>query len=57
MRASPGEDRVRDFHRNGAEYIVSADMSCLLHMKGVIDRLALPLKVVHIAQLLNGGPT
>jgi hypothetical protein len=31
-------------------------MSCLLHMKGVIDRLKLPLKVIHIAQILNGGP-
>jgi len=40
----------------GLEYIASADMSCLLHMKGVIDRLKLPLKVVHIAQILNGGP-
>ena len=51
-----GEDRVRDFHRHGAEYIASADMSCLLHMKGVIDRLGLPLKVIHVAQVLNGGP-
>lgn len=51
-----GEDRVRDFHRHGAEYIASADMSCLLHMKGIIDRLGLPMKVVHIAQILNGGP-
>ncbi|MDG3004267.1 (Fe-S)-binding protein [Paludisphaera mucosa] len=51
-----GEDRVRDFHRHGAEYIASADMSCLLHMKGIIDRLGLPLKVIHVAQILNGGP-
>jgi hypothetical protein len=25
-------------------------------MKGVIDRLKLPIKVIHIAQILNGGP-
>ena len=31
-------------------------LSCLLHMKGVIDRLKLPVKVIHIAQILNGGP-
>jgi L-lactate dehydrogenase complex protein LldE len=49
-------DRVRDFHRHGAEYIASADMSCLLHMKGVIDRLMLPIRVIHIAQILNGSP-
>jgi hypothetical protein len=30
-------------------------MSCLMHRKGVIDRLKLPMKLVHIAQILNGG--
>ena len=56
VSAKMGYDRVHDFHRHGAEYIVSADMSCLLHMKGVIDRLKLPIKVIHLAQILNGGP-
>ena len=56
VSAKMGYDRVHDFHRHGVEYIASADMSCLLHMKGVIDRLGLPTKVVHIAQILNGGP-
>ena len=56
VSAKMGYDRAHDFHRHGAEFIASADMSCLLHMKGVIDRLKLPLKVIHIAQILNGGP-
>jgi L-lactate dehydrogenase complex protein LldE len=56
VSAKMGYDRAHDFHRHGAEYIVSQDMSCLLHMKGVIDRLKLPMKVIHIAQVLNGGP-
>ena len=56
VSAKMGYDRVHDFHRHGVEYIVSADMSCLLHQKGVIDRLGLPLKVIHISQILNGGP-
>jgi L-lactate dehydrogenase complex protein LldE len=56
VSAKMGYDRVHDFYRHGAEYIASADMSCLLHMKGVIDRLKLPLKVIHLAQILNGGP-
>ena len=56
VSAKMGYDSVHDFHRHGAEYIASADMSCLLHLKGVIDRLKLPLKVIHIAQILNGGP-
>jgi L-lactate dehydrogenase complex protein LldE len=56
VSAKMGYDRVNDFHRHEVEYIASADMSCLLHMKGVIDRLKLPMKVIHIAQILNGGP-
>ena len=56
VSAKMGYDRVHDFHRHGAEYIASADMSCLMHMKGVIERLKLPMKVIHIAQILNGGP-
>ena len=56
VSAKMGYNRVNDFHRRGVEYIVSADMSCLLHMKGVIDRLKLPIKVIHVAQILNGGP-
>ena len=49
--------RTSPYHPpHNAEYIASADMSCLLHMKGVIDRLKLPMKVVHIGQILNGGP-
>jgi len=56
VSAKMGYDRVHDFYRHGTEFIVSADMSCLLHMKGVIDRLKLPMKVIHIAQVLNGGP-
>lgn len=56
VSARMGHDRVHDFLRHGVEYIASADMSCLLHMKGVIDRRQLPLKVVHVAQILNGGP-
>jgi L-lactate dehydrogenase complex protein LldE len=52
-----GLDRVHDFSRHGVEYVASADMSCLMHMKGVIDRLALPMRVIHIAQILNGAPS
>jgi L-lactate dehydrogenase complex protein LldE len=55
VSAKTGSDRVDDYVRNGAEYIASADMSCLLHLKGIIDRRGLPLKVIHIAQILNGG--
>lgn len=56
VSAKMGQDRTADFLRQGAEYIASGDMSCMLQMKGIIDREKLPLKVIHLAQILNGGP-
>ena len=55
VSARMGYDKVNDHHKAGAEYIVSADMSCLMHQKGCADRLGLPIKVIHIAQILNGA--
>ncbi|MCU0839028.1 MAG: (Fe-S)-binding protein [Rhodospirillales bacterium] len=51
-----GYDKVNDFAQAGAEYIVSADSSCLMHQKGCAERLGLNLQFIHIAQILNGAP-
>ncbi|MEA1052556.1 (Fe-S)-binding protein [Lamprobacter modestohalophilus] len=50
-----GQDKVRDHVQCGAEYVVSADSSCMLHQKGCATRLGLPLKFLHIAEVLNGA--
>jgi L-lactate dehydrogenase complex protein LldE len=55
VSAKMGQDKVTDHSRAGAEYIVSADMSCLMHQKGCAERLGLPVKFIHIAQILNGA--
>jgi len=47
--------RRADHHRAGAEYIVSPDMSCVMHQQGCARRAGLPLKFMHIAQVLNGA--
>jgi L-lactate dehydrogenase complex protein LldE len=49
-----GLDRVNDHLRRGAEVITSGDMSCLMHLDGIIRRQRLPLRVMHVAQILNG---
>jgi L-lactate dehydrogenase complex protein LldE len=54
VSAKMGYDKVQDHKRAGAEYIVSADMSCLMHQKGCAERLGLDIKFIHIAQILNG---
>lgn len=55
VSAKMGYDKVTDHKNAGAEYIVSADMSCLMHQKGCAERLGLDIKFIHIAQVLNGA--
>src|ERR1700761_8720902 len=49
-----GKDRVADHLEHGAEYITGVDMSCLMHMEGILHRQGSKVKVLHIAQILNG---
>ena len=48
-----GKDRVTDHTKNGAEYITSSDLSCLMHLEGILHRNKSKLKVLHIAEILN----
>lgn len=48
-----GRDRVHDHESSGAEYITSADLSCLMHMEGILRRDKSRVKVIHIAEILN----
>ena len=50
-----GYDKVRDHAQAGAEYIVSADSSCLMHQRGCAERIGVPMKFIHIAEILNGA--
>jgi L-lactate dehydrogenase complex protein LldE len=54
VSARMGYDKVNDHKHAGAEYIVSQDMSCLMHQKGCAERLGLGIRFIHIAQVLNG---
>lgn len=49
-----GRDRIRDHLAHGAEFITSADMSCLMHLGGLLGREAPQVKVLHIAEILAG---
>ncbi len=48
-----GKDRVADHLKHGTEYITSADMSCLMHLEGILHRQKSPVQVRHIAEILN----
>ncbi|MEO5594345.1 MAG: (Fe-S)-binding protein [Chitinophagaceae bacterium] len=49
-----GKDRVADHLKHHAEYITGVDMSCLMHMEGILKRQNKTVKVIHIAEILNG---
>jgi len=50
-----GLDRVADHFRNGTEVLTANDMSCLMHMSGLIRRQGLPIRVMHIAEIFAGA--
>ena len=37
----------------GADYIVSNDSSCLMHIQGLLTRQGKPMKTLHLAEVLN----
>ena len=55
VSARMGLDRVMDHTRHGAEVITSGDVSCLMHLEGIIQRQRLSLRTMHVAEILNGA--
>ena len=49
-----GKDRIKDHINSSAQIITGADMSCLMHMDGIINRDKNPIKVMHIVEILAG---
>ena len=48
-----GLDRIADHERAGTEVLTAADMSCLMHLDGLLRRQQKPMRVLHIAELLT----
>jgi L-lactate dehydrogenase complex protein LldE len=48
-----GEVKCASALETGAEYIVSNDASCNMHIQGLADRKRQPLRTIHLAEVLN----
>jgi L-lactate dehydrogenase complex protein LldE len=48
-----GEVKCAAARETGADYMVSNDSSCLMHLQGLIDREGGKLKTLHLAEVLN----
>lgn len=54
ISAAMGDDRINDHLQSGVEVMTGADMSCLMHMEGIINKNNQPIKIMHITQILAG---
>lgn len=55
ISVSLAEQKVESAVKTGAKYLISTDLSCLMHMDGYIKKNNLPLEVKHLADVLAGG--
>ena len=49
------DQKVNHALKTGAKYLISTDLSCLMHLDGYIRHKGLPLKTLHIADVLGSG--
>ena len=50
-----GEQKVENALATGADYLISTDLSCLMHLQGYINNKGYKLKTLHIADVLASG--
>jgi L-lactate dehydrogenase complex protein LldE len=55
-----GDDRLSDHRAAGVQVIASTDVSCLLHLEGIARRRRMPVRMLHVTELLaeaSGRPS
>ena len=50
-----GKDKIQDHLESGVEVITATDTSCLMHLEGLVNRNNQPLKILHVAEILNSN--
>ena len=55
VSAKMGKDRVADHEKNNVQVITGGDMSCLMHMEGILKRKKSDVLIKHIAEILVGN--
>lgn len=55
ISSAMAEQKVNNALEMEADYIISTDASCLLHLQSYIDKNNLPIKTMHIADVLCSG--
>ncbi|MXV53296.1 Fe-S oxidoreductase [Pedobacter sp. HMF7647] len=55
ISSAMAQQKVDNAMEMEANYIISTDASCLLHLQSYIDKNELPIKTIHIADVLASG--
>jgi L-lactate dehydrogenase complex protein LldE len=50
-----GEQKAQHVVDTKAEYLISTDLSCLMHINGVMEKQLLPITSLHLADVLASG--
>ncbi|MEY2596702.1 MAG: hypothetical protein RI965_1974 [Bacteroidota bacterium] len=50
-----GEQKVKNIVDTNADYLVSTDLSCLMHLNGIIQKKGRTIKSMHLADILASG--
>ena len=49
------DQKITNANATNADYIISTDMSCLMHLDGCLQNKGLSIKTIHIADVLASG--
>lgn len=55
ISSAMADQKINHAMDTGASHIISTDLSCLMHLDGIIAKKNLPLKTIHIADVLASG--
>ncbi|MBQ0080610.1 MAG: (Fe-S)-binding protein [Alistipes sp.] len=50
-----GHDKIMRHMATKAQYITGPDSSCLMHMQGIAKKESLPIKFIHVVEILASG--
>jgi L-lactate dehydrogenase complex protein LldE len=50
-----GEQKAQHVMDTKAKYLISTDLSCLMHINGVMEKKQMPVKCLHLADVLASG--
>lgn len=52
ISAAIGDEKVQWIRESGADYVIANDVSCLMHIEGLLRRSKVPVQTMHLAELL-----